>query len=151
MSTKKTTLKFCQIRNHINYLPWICAEVKNIAIFTIYLTYLKILLSFQPNWIRTYKFEIKLLDIAVTFKYSQGHWMVLTGKNWRSSTIMQSLTFITFMVSEKITMLKFSTSPDLTDQKHVNHLLIHTWATQIILYMIFLMRVATRKHLNYRG
>ena len=27
---------FCQIRQHLNYLPWICAKVKNTGIFIIY-------------------------------------------------------------------------------------------------------------------
>ena len=37
---QKANLKsFCQIRKHINYLPWICANVKNNSIFIIYLTY----------------------------------------------------------------------------------------------------------------
>ena len=40
-----------------------------------------------------------------------------------SSTIMQSLTFITFMVSEKIPMLKCSSGPD-------------TWSTQNMLIIL---------------
>ena len=60
--------------------------------------------------------------------------------------IMQSLTFVTFMVSEKITMLK------LANQKHVNYLpLTHTRVSHNLLCTIFLMSVATTQHLNYKN
>ena len=63
---------------------------------------------------------------------------------------MQSLTFITFMVSEKTPMLKFSTNLDTWPTKDVQNLpWTHISVTQFILCMIFLMLVATIQHLNY--
>ena len=55
--------------------------------------------EFEPNQIRTYSFQLKVLYIAVN---------LICGQN-QSSNIMLSLTFIIFMVSEKITMVKFLT------------------------------------------
>ena len=64
---------------------------------------------------------------------------------------MQSLTFITFMVSEKIPVLKFLRSPDTwptKSMKIISHW-THTRAVQFIVCMILLMYVATIQHLNY--
>ena len=67
-----------------------------------------------------------------------------------SSTIIQCLTFITFMVSEKIPMLQFSTNPDTWPTKNVNLLpWTHIRVTWFILCMIFLLYVANIQHLNY--
>ena len=55
--------------------------------------------EFEPNHIRTYSFQLKLFYIAVN---------LICGQNL-SSNIMPSLTFIIFMVSEKIIMVKFLT------------------------------------------
>ena len=58
-------------------------------------------IKFQVNQMRTYKFWLKIFDTAVTLKYIQGQW------KWygsMSSAIMQRLTFITFIVSQKITI-----------------------------------------------
>ena len=67
------------------------------------------------------------------------------------STIMQSLTFITMMLSEKISVLKFHPAKTL-DQSKTNNLSpsnTHQSCTVHILYMIFLMYVAAIQHLNY--
>ena len=59
---------------------------------------------------------------------------------------MNSLTFVTFMVSEKIQVQVLNNPSHLTDQKHVNLKFI---STRFILCMIFLIYVSTIQHLNY--
>ena len=44
---KSQCQSFCQIRKHVNYLPWIRAKVKTSGIFIIYLTYSTIIQSFN--------------------------------------------------------------------------------------------------------
>ena len=72
-----------------------------------------------------------MFDIAVTLKYGQGHWKCYEQVKLYEYTITQSLTLITFMLSEKISMLvskkfekisllKVSEKPrHLTNEMHV--------------------------------
>ena len=115
-----------------------------------YLTYLTIL-QFQCNWLKAQHFQLKVLDIAVTLKYGQGHWKWNEKVKLSEEYHNAKFDTYTFMVSRWVPMLKFSTSPHtwLTNKKHVNYLpWIHTKVTQIILCMIFMMLVATKQHLN---
>ena len=49
-----------------------------------------------------------MFDVAATLKYNQGHWKLygMNSSSLISSTTMQSLTFITFTVSDIIAILK---------------------------------------------
>ena len=53
---------------NISDLPWICAKVENSGTFMTCLMYLTILTQFQLNWIKTWNFQLKLFDTAVTLK-----------------------------------------------------------------------------------
>ena len=59
------------------------------------------------TWCNQQHFQLKLFDNAVTLKYNQGHWKWCEWVKLKSTTIIQSLTFIIFIVSEKITTSKF--------------------------------------------
>ena len=63
---------------------------------------------------------------------------------------MKSLTFITFMVSEKIPVFKFGQAQTLDRPKNVSYLpRTHTRVTQVILCLVFLMYVTHTQNLNY--
>ena len=65
---QKANVNFFAKSENNNYLPGICAQMKNKGIFIIYLTYVTIL-----HRIRIQNFQLKLFDIAVTMNYGQGH------------------------------------------------------------------------------
>ena len=101
-------------QKHVNYLPWIYTQV---AQFILCMTFLMYIATIQHlNYCRQEsKQESKKNNLQFTFLThhhhhhhqslnSEGRW---TGKSSMGSTIMRSPTFITFMVSEKITLLKF--------------------------------------------
>ena len=65
-------------------------------------------MKLQLNRLNRYNFQLKLFHTAVTMKLVK---VIENGMNTyssMSSIILQSLTFITFIVSEKIATLKFS-------------------------------------------
>ena len=103
------------------------------------------------NIAKVIQFQFKLFDTTVTLKYGQGYWkwheLVKLNEYYHHA----SFDFITFMVSEKIPMLKFSTSPDTSPIKTMLIIsLEYAPVAQIILCM-FLMHVATIKCLNCSG
>ena len=65
-------------------------------------------------------------------------------------TIMQSLTFIKLMISEKMPMLKFWQAQTVDRPKNMSIISLEhkPWVAQFILCMI-LMYIATIQHLNY--
>ena len=78
----------------------------------------------------------------VTLKCGQGHWKCYEQVSSMSSTIMQSLTFITFIVEV------FNKPRHLTDKNTCYLAWLHTQVTQIILRIMFFMYVATTKCLK---
>ena len=97
-----------------------------------------------------------MFQIAVTSKYFQGN-----REGSMSSTITKISTFITFMVSEKIPMLKFSTNQDTWPTDNI--LIISLECTRLALFILCMMFLHVRsnhkmlklqrnlKLLNYRG
>ena len=76
-------------------------------------------------------------------------------ENSVGGTIMQGLTFITFMMSELIPMSNFWQAQTLGQQQQTNVLIISLDYTpeshKSYLALSFLMCVATKEHLNRRG
>ena len=69
---KANVKSFFQTRKYVNYLPWTCAKVKKKKIVVSYdlLNIVNNCTKFQHNLIKTYIFQFKVFDTAVTLKYN---------------------------------------------------------------------------------
>ena len=105
--------------------------------------------KFQPNQIRTpKKFQLKLFDTAVAFKYGQGHW-----KWYEQVKLNEKFQYANFDIYHihgvwENSNLEFSTIPDRWPTRTCSLPPLNTH--QIILRMIILMCVSTIQCLNYR-
>ena len=109
------------------------------------------LTQFQLKWIRTKKFWLKLINIALTLKYCYCHWKWYeqVKLNKRYDYAKSDLYHIYGVwVNPNI---KASNKPrHLTYEKHVNDLpWVHPIVTQSIFCIIFSMYVTTIQHLNW--
>ena len=89
---KAKCLSFCQIRKHVNYLPWICAKVENSGIL---ISILDLLNNPTKFWLNQIQFSVKTVwpccDLEIWWMSlkvvwtGKAQWVVSSCKVWHLS------------------------------------------------------------------